>query len=130
MPFTFAKKVTVSSSGAGSISARGNSYIADQSATVNQTVPAGSTNLEIDIAFPTTGLAIVELVSSVDMTVKTNSSGSPQETLALKAGVGVGWAKDDLHACPFAGAVTKFFVTNSGTKDGKVECLAGFGATT
>ena len=41
------------------------------------------------------------LVPTCDMTVKVNSTSAPSATLALKAGVGVTWAKNFAGTQPF-----------------------------
>ena len=46
--------------------------------------------------------------------MKTNSTGAPQETITLTAGQAVIWAHDHTEAIPFAGPITKMYVTNAG----------------
>jgi hypothetical protein len=72
-------------------------------ATTNQAVPS--------FAFTLAKLQDVYITSDQDVTLKTNSSGSPQETLTIKAGKPFCWYKDSGVAAPFAGDVTALYVT-------------------
>lgn len=47
------------------------------------------------------------------MTVKTNSSGAPQETIAVAAGIPLVYVPAEGGTAPFAGDVTKLYVTNA-----------------
>jgi hypothetical protein len=49
----------------------------------------------------------------VACTVKTNSSGSPDNTITLAAGVPVAWDTNSPYANPFTANVTKFYITNA-----------------
>jgi len=66
-------------------------------------------NLAIDIS----QLKMFVLVSNAVVTIETNSSSAPQETFTLAAGVPVLWYTGCGYAVPFAGDVTKIYVTNA-----------------
>jgi hypothetical protein len=51
--------------------------------------------------------------SSPAVAVTTTTPGVPQETLTLIAGVPITWDVSVLAACPFAGAVTAWYVTST-----------------
>lgn len=82
-----------------------------------------------DVSVPYTAtranIVMLGLISDVDATVKTNSSGSPAETLVLKAGVALTWSLtgQGLAACPFSANVTGLFVTNAAAANFKVRTL-------
>jgi hypothetical protein len=79
---------------------------------LDESIPAASTDLAVAFAFAVAKLKAIFIQADRDMTIKTNSSGSPQETIALKAGQPFMWSlSDGYFAVPFAGNVTSLFVT-------------------
>jgi hypothetical protein len=85
---------------------------------VSTSIPAASTNLPVTCAFTQANLQGLILVASQNMTIKTNSSGSPADTINLVAGVPLVWEKSGSYfACPFTSNCTGWFVTstNAGT---------------
>lgn len=100
---------------AGTISSLTQTFQAQGEVRFDGVIEAGTTNREVDVAFVKSKMVSVMLYSDQAVTVKTNSSSSPQETITLAAKQMVEWATTGHHeACPFADDVTKFFVTNSG----------------
>ena len=83
-------------------------------------IPASTTNQAIIIAFLVANLQSCFMLSDQDVTIKTNSSGSPQETISLKAGQPIMWAQGLGLAALFAGNITEMFVTNAGTATANV----------
>jgi hypothetical protein len=81
---------------------------------IDQVFAAG-TNVLFTITFAHATLQSVILVSDQDMTVKTNSSGSPDDTISLKANNPLVWsASAAYYTNPFSHAdVTKFYLTNA-----------------
>lgn len=51
--------------------------------------------------------------STRDVTVKTNNSGAPDDTLSLKAGKPLVWWDDSGYSCPLTTDVTDLFVANA-----------------
>lgn len=81
---------------------------------IEEDVPNPSTNLAFAFAFVKTKLKSIYILSDQNLTLKTNSSGSPQETIALLADKPWVWsAGDSYFANPFAGDVTALYVTNA-----------------
>lgn len=80
------------------------------------TVASVTTDAEIDWAATRANLKSLCLYSDVAITVKTNSSGSPVDTITMTAGQSIVWSlvADGLTACPFSANVTKLYVTNAG----------------
>lgn len=76
------------------------------------TLPSAQTNVAYDVAFPFARLKSYVLYSPVAMTIKTNSSGAPDDTIALPAGELVAWNTSSLHPKLFTADVTQFFITN------------------
>jgi hypothetical protein len=88
----------------------------DMELNVTLTIPANTTNQAIVIAITQTDLLSVCLYANgAALTVKTNSSGSPQDTIALVSGQCLVWTlqTDGIGKIPFSANVTEFFVTNA-----------------
>lgn len=75
-------------------------------------VPADSTNYEIDVTLTLANAKAYGICADKDCTVKTNSSGSPTETLTLKANHALIWRENDPSTMHFLSAnITKIYVT-------------------
>jgi hypothetical protein len=75
-------------------------------------IPSSTTNkLLTGFAFTLANLQDIYILSDQDVTLKTNSTGSPQETLTIKANKPFGWYKDSGIPAPFAGNVTAVYAT-------------------
>ncbi len=70
---------------------------------------------EIDVTFIKANLQSLLLYCDQTITLKTNSSGAPQDTLNVKANVAFVWNTDlaSIFTCPFSNNVTKFFVVGA-----------------
>lgn len=79
-------------------------------------VAAGATNQQYHIAFTRANLQSLCIAAGDVLTIKTNSSGSPTDTITLSAAPGqvLVWslASDGLSRCPFSADVTTLYVTN------------------
>ncbi len=74
-------------------------------------VPASSTNLHVLQSIDVSGLKSLLLSSTKPMTVKTNSSGSPDDTITLAANVPVIWYTGCGHPNPLTADVTGLYLT-------------------
>lgn len=93
----------------------------------DQTVNHSVTNGEYDVLLTAAKLKSISFYSDFAVTIKTNSSSSPQETITLAAGQNRVWdlSFDGAGAIPIAGDVTKLFITNaSGSNDAHVQMRA------
>jgi hypothetical protein len=86
----------------------------------------GVTNGQVLVAIDVSQLKAFAMVSNVALTVKTNSSGSPQETFALVANKPVVWQEGE--AAIFAGDVTQIFVTNASGSSATLQVMIGLNA--
>jgi hypothetical protein len=86
---------------------------------------SSGTNQEIDFAVTQANLQSLCISTSTACTVKTNSTGSPQDTISLVAGQCLVWtlATDTIGKCPFSGDVTKIYVTNASTTGFNIRAL-------
>lgn len=74
----------------------------------------GATNTQFNLVFTKTSLQSIFIYTDAEnVTLKTNSSGSPQDTITITAGEPYVWDVSSGITNPFAGNVTSGFVTNS-----------------
>jgi hypothetical protein len=75
-------------------------------------IPSSTTNkLLTGFTFTLANLQDIYILSDQDMTLKTNSTGSPQETLTIKANKPFAWNINSGVPVPFAGNVTAVYAT-------------------
>ena len=74
------------------------------------TLPASSTNKELDVDFTRTKAQAICLYCTAAATAKTNSSSSPRESISLAAGVPIIAAGTTQINALFGGDVTKFYI--------------------
>jgi hypothetical protein len=86
-------------------------YTGELETVMDVPVPAPSTNLEADVNIDVSAVKSIELFCDRDITVKTNSSGSPIDTINLKANVPYIWTTDSYDTLKLTADVTKFFLT-------------------
>jgi hypothetical protein len=102
----------VYSSDAGTITNTTDTYTGDGEANYDGSIATGVTNGEIDIALDVSAIKAMVMYSTQALTVKTNSTSAPDNTISLAAGKQLVWTTDHLDACPLTADVTKFYVTN------------------
>lgn len=79
---------------------------------LDEQFPAASTNAPLAAVFATATLQSFYLVASQDMTIKTNSTGSPGNTWNLKANIPFFWSTSaGYFTNPVSADVTGFYVT-------------------
>jgi hypothetical protein len=79
---------------------------------VNTQLPAASTNVSVACAFTVANVQGIILLANQNCTIKTNSSGSPANTINLIAGIPLIWLKSaGYFSNPFTVDVTSWFVT-------------------
>ncbi len=116
MSFTHSVGVTYKTA-AGSITNTTDSYTADGELNVSEVITAGASNVQFDITFDPDNVKSMVLYSDQAVTVKTNSSSSPQETISLVAKKQRVWNTDHTETIPFSGPVTAFYISNAGATD-------------
>lgn len=87
---------------------------ADAELNISTQIAASTTNQLIAWAATIANLKSLSLSCDIACTVKTNSSGSPQDTINLLAGQNLIWtfATDGDSHLPFSGNITALYVTN------------------
>lgn len=107
-------------SSTGSVSPTGASQL-------DETISNGASDLLVAFTAESTNLKSFHLWSDQDLTIKTNSSSSPQETFNLKANKPVVWL-ENMANTPIAGDVTALYVSNASGSDASLKALAGWDA--
>jgi hypothetical protein len=87
-------------------------------------VPASTTNQLVAIAFAFAKLDMYVFLSNVDVTIKTNSTTSPGNTITLKAGQMKLWSSSNYGANEFTADVTTFYLTNANAQQATISFRA------
>ena len=88
-------------------------YSASGHAAIAEAVANGETAKLINIAIDVSTVKAIVINSDQDSTIKTNSSGAPDDTLAIPADAEYSWNEDSLHALKLTVDVTKIYVANA-----------------
>jgi len=90
-------------------------------------IAANTDNQEIDFGFQLNNAGGFNQIQSLlffctsALTIKTNSSSSPTQTIALSAGVALIWNIGSQTSCPITADVTKLFLSNDTPSGARVE---------
>lgn len=88
----------------------------DMSQPFKDVFAAGTTNVAVPaIIFAKARTQYFVFSSDQPVTIKTNSTGSPQETITLAAGGTYAWNTGHAESNPLVGDVNGIFITNGGT---------------
>lgn len=79
------------------------------------TIAALATNVQFATPITIAQVQSLLLFSNQALTLKTNSSSTPQDTITMRANVPIVWTQSSFHSIPFAGNVTTMFFTNAGS---------------
>lgn len=115
--FTHTTGITYKSD-AGTITSTTEVFQGDGEADYDGIVPALAVNMEIDVTVPHAAIRSMVLFAATAMTVKTNSSSAPTDTIPLAEGTQIVWNTNHSEACPFTADVTKLFISNPGSVAG------------
>lgn len=82
---------------------------------LDEAIAAVTTNQAVALSFVVAKVVSIFILTDADLTLKTNSSSSPTNTIALKSGVAYFWFTPNAYnACLFTSDVTTAFLTNAG----------------
>jgi type IV secretory pathway VirB9-like protein len=109
--FTHTRTVSFQVDGASVINATSQQSGSEKN-DIDASIAASTTNESLSFNLTLANLKSVMIYADGALTLKTNSSGSPQETITLAAGQEITWQTGDPGSAPFAGNVTALFVTN------------------
>ena len=99
----------------GTVTSATLTFTGDSEDDLDVAVPANATNQNYAIGFTKSALQSLLITCDQAVTIKTNSSSSPQDTIALAANTPVIWYATSGATCPFSGNVTALYVTNPAT---------------
>lgn len=91
--------------------------VADSETNLDVAVADGATALQANLAVDISALKSLYISSDQNLTVKTNSSGSPDDTLTIKANSPLIWTPDCGFACPLTEDVTALYLANAAGED-------------
>lgn len=97
------------------------SQSADAEEARSLSVAVASPDTEVAISILYAGLKSIYISSSLALTVETNSSSAPDDTLSVPAGGALVWTAQDGTANPLTANVTKVFLTATGSGSSAVE---------
>lgn len=81
---------------------------------INENLPAGASNQLITVAFTIASLQSLYIVASQACTIKTNSSGTPAQTISLQPNMPYEWSvSPGYFSNPITTDVTAFYVTST-----------------
>lgn len=90
-----------------------NSYAGSSTVEVDEDVTTGQTNFQINVAIDVSTIKSIVINSTQNVTLETNSGGSPSETINLAANVPYKWHVGSYFANLLATDITAIFITNS-----------------
>jgi hypothetical protein len=115
MPFTSLVTWSVFASGVSVQSSR--EYSGGQQIAINEIIISGATNQLVSLALDVSQIQSLILVSSRNVTLKTNNATTPTNTINLVANVPYIWNIDSYDTNKLTADVTSLFVTNSSGAD-------------
>ena len=103
---------------AGTVSSVTGTYSVDALAEYDIVVPANQTDLEVEASFPYANIKAVLFSSDAAVTIETNSSSAPDDTISLTSTVlAKCWTHDgkvgNLAANPLSADVTALYITHT-----------------
>lgn len=110
--FTHARSISYTLNG-GVVATQINTQSGDEETDIDTSIAPSTTNQSFNLAVTIANAKSILLYADQALTLKTNSSGSPQDTINLAAGQMIPWQTGDTAAAPFSGNVTALFVTNA-----------------
>ena len=114
----FTDTITVTYSGNGkTVTGKVGSYTGTKDAGVAIVIPAGAVNQAVPITFPFANIQACVMDASQSLTVKTNSTTTPGNTINLIGTKAQDWAIDYVATKPYSADVTIMYVTNATATD-------------
>lgn len=104
-------------------------YTGSSVVAVDEAVANGATNLQINVAIDVSALKSIYIVSDQAVTLETNDSGTPDETISLLAGVPYEWQVGSYFTNLLETDITAIFITNASGATANVSLRALLDAT-
>lgn len=94
---------------------------ADGEANRNVTITNGAVNTEVDIVIDVSAVSSLYILTDQALTLKTNSTGAPDDTITLAANKPLIWYSGCGWTNPLTVDVTKFYFSNASGSDATVK---------
>ena len=88
---------------------------------IDKLISAGAANVHVAMSLTLASIISLLIYSTQAVTIKTNSSSSPSQTLPLAAGQLITWNSGDGLSNPLTTNITDFYFSNSGGSDAVVK---------
>jgi hypothetical protein len=89
-------------------------YVGDNAPRLDVSIPDEASDLLTPWSLERgNGIVAIFILSDQDMTLKTNSSGAPDDTIALVANVPYVWTTDSYDAIQITADITALYMTNA-----------------
>jgi len=92
-----------------------------QGPSLDVTVPDESSDMLVNFALDVSQIKAIYIVADQDVTLETNDSGSPDDTISLAAGVPYVWTTDSYDSCLLTADITKLYFTNASGSEATVQ---------
>ena len=99
----------------GTIANTTDSYSGDAEINLDDTVAGPSTHKQYNVSCVAADIKSLCIYSDKALTLKTNSTTVPGNTINVLAGKQIVWNLDHAELCPITTSVTTLYVTNAGT---------------
>lgn len=117
--FNFTDKMAIGSSTRFSVL---NVITAGMKVSIDESIPGASTNLLLDLMLDVSQVRGCYLLCDRDITLKTNSSGSPANTINLKADIPYRWYTNQYNALLLTSDVTALYATLAAGAAARLRC--------
>ena len=114
--FKFIEGVSV----AGELIIAEKEYTSGARIAIDETI-AVANNVAVSLAVDVSQIVGVYILSDQDLLLETNNSGTPDDTLSLKAGVPYIWNADKPDALAFGTDITALFATNASSAAARLQ---------
>lgn len=124
MPITHRIGVTYNG-GAGQVSSVQRSFTGDGEVRYTGTIAAGASNVQVTLALTRSAVKSLVFYSDKAVSIKTNSSSSPTDTITLADGEARVWGNDEnLSRLAITADVTAIYISNAGSAPANVRIEA------
>jgi hypothetical protein len=88
---------------------------------IDKLIAAGASNVHVAMSVTVASIISLLIYATAAVTIKTNSSSSPAQTLTVAAGQLITWNSSDGLSNPLTTNITDFYFSNSGGSDSIVK---------
>lgn len=123
------RTLTLAWTGGNETISKGINFAVEGEQNLDVTVPGSTSNLEVLANIDVSALALVFVTSDQTVTLKTNSSSAPDETITLTQDKPLVWYTGCGWTNPFATDITALYLTRATAGNAAVKIRYGYDAT-